>query len=258
MIYVGTSGWQYRHWRERFYPKGLAQTRWLPYYAERFQTVEVNNTFYNLPRGETFEKWARETPEDFIFALKVSRFLTQFKRLKDPEEPVERFMKAASRLGDKIGPLLLQLPPDFKADPERLRHALRAFPKGLRVAVEFRHDSWFTDQVRGVLEDTNAALCLADRGGKLITADWRTADWGYVRLHWGSASPESCYTERELETWAQRLRDVYRARDDVYVFFNNDPNACALRDAQVLAALFNDEKEWRVTRVPEEADVKVG
>jgi uncharacterized protein YecE (DUF72 family) len=257
MIYIGTSGWQYRHWRERFYPKGVASTRWLTYYAERFQAVEVNNTFYNLPKGETFEKWAEQTPDDFIFALKVSRFLTQFKRLKDPEEPVERFMQAASRLGNKIGPLLLQLPPNFKAEPERLRQTLKAFPKGVRVAVEFRHESWATDEVRRVLEEANAALCIADRGAKLVTPDWRTADWGYVRFHWGDDSPKPCYSDADLKASAKRLREIYREGDNVYVFFNNDPDGCALRDARVLS-LHLKGLDRRTTRVPGEEEVRVG
>lgn len=235
MIYIGTSGWQYRHWRGRFYPKEVASVRWLQYYAELFRTVEVNNTFYRLPKRETFEKWAAETPDDLVFALKVSRFLTQFKRLKDPAEPVERFMKAAGGLGEKTGPLLLQLPPNFKAVPERLRDALAEFPRTARVAVEFRDESWETDEVCRVLERAGAALCLADRGGKLLTPDWRTAPWGYVRLHWGGDQPSPCYSRGDIRAWAQKLRDRFEPCEDVFVYFNNDPDGCALRDAIWLA-----------------------
>jgi uncharacterized protein YecE (DUF72 family) len=255
MIYVGTSGWQYRDWRGRFYPAGLPLARWLPYYAERFRTVEVNNTFYRLPKRETFERWADATPPDFVFALKVSRFLTQFKRLRDPQEPAERFMKAASGLAGKLGPLLLQLPPGFRAAPEQLREALAAFPEGVRLAVEFRDDSWWTDAVRQVLERADAALCLADRGGRLVSADWRTAGWGYVRLHWGA--DDACYSEFELRTWSRLLCDRFDPGDDVFVFFNNDPGACAVRNASEFARLLAEAGRY-VSRTPDPLDTLFG
>jgi uncharacterized protein YecE (DUF72 family) len=239
-VYIGTSGWQYRHWRGRFYPKEMPQREWLEYYAARFDTVEVNNTFYRLPEREVFESWRERAPQGFVFALKMSQYLTHMKRLRDPEEPVERFMEAARGLGAKLGPVLVQLRPGMKVDPERLRAALGAFPKGIRLAVEFRDDSWHTDAVRGVLEERGAALCLADRGEKLVTPDWKTADWGYVRLHWGVDSPQSCYTDAALERWADRIVETWLPEEDVFVYFNNDPNACALRDASMLARFLRD------------------
>ena len=149
MVFVGTSGWQYPHWRRLFYPEKVPQHTWLEYYSRRFQTVEVNNTFYNLPEAEVFAEWKRQTPPDFVFALKMSRFLTHLKRLRDPEDPVRRFMTRARRLGRKRGPILVQLPPSLKADPGRLDAALAAFPRSARVAVEFRHEHL----VNLVLED---------------------------------------------------------------------------------------------------------
>ena len=161
-VLVGTSGWQYRDWRGRLYPQRLAQGRWLEHYAERFATVESNNAFYRLPEPGTFAAWADRTPPDFVMAVKASRFLTHVKRLRDPEEPVGRLMDHARHLGAKLGPVLLQLPPTLRADPGALERTLRAFPAGVRVAVEPRHDSWWTDEVRDLLGALGAALCLAD------------------------------------------------------------------------------------------------
>ena len=256
-LFVGTSGWQYKSWRGRFYPQDLAQARWLEWFAERFRVVEVNNTFYRLPPPETFEAWARRTPADFVIVPKVSRYLTHIKRLKEPEEPVQRFLRHAAPLGDKLGPLLVQLPPDMVADVARLEQALDLFPADLRVAVEFRHESWFTDDVRKVLESHGAALCLADRGSKLLAPLWQTADWGYVRLHEGTASPRPCYGRAALASWGRRIAGMWGAQPDVYVFFNNDPLGCAVRDAAVFA-----HEAARVglgpTRVPAVGDLTVG
>jgi uncharacterized protein YecE (DUF72 family) len=248
-VYVGTSGWQYRDWRGAFYPAKLAQKDWLAYFAERFQAVEVNNTFYNLPRAAVFKAWHDRTPADFVFALKMSRYLTHLKRLIDPEAPVERFLRAAAGLAGKRGPILLQLPPNMPADAGRLREALAAFPRRLRIAVEFRDDSWFVDAIRDVLRDHNAALCLADRGEELVSPDWRTADWGYVRFHEGLGEPRPSYSDRSLWRWAERICGLWGPRDDVYAFFNNDAGCCAVRDACRLAeALRGIGRE--VSRVP--------
>jgi uncharacterized protein YecE (DUF72 family) len=235
-VFVGTSGWQYASWRGPFYPDDLAQSRWLEWFADRFQVVEVNNTFYRLPPPDTFRSWAERTPADFVIVPKVSRYLTHVKRLKDPEEPVKRFLDHAAPLGPKMGPLLVQLPPNLAADVDRLDAVLELFGDR-RVAVEFRHDSWFTDEVRSVLESHDAALCLADRKSKTVSPMWRTAEWGYVRFHEGTASPRPCYGRTALDSWARRLAETWGPESDVYVFFNNDPRACAVRDAAVFARL---------------------
>src|SRR5918997_5855164 len=145
-LYLGTSGWQYRHWRETFYPKGLAQVRWLEYFMERFQTVEINNAFYRLPPKETFEKWRARTPDDFVFAVKANRYLTHIKRLKESDEIVARYMENVVGLGPKLGPILIQLPPNLKIDLENLDRTLTNFGKAVRIAVEFRHESWYADE----------------------------------------------------------------------------------------------------------------
>lgn len=251
-VYVGTSGWQYRHWRGTFYREGLAQARWLEYYAESFATVESNNAFYRLPERTTFEAWARRTPEGFIWAVKMSRYLTHIRRLRDPEEPVARFIERAGGLGDKLGPVLLQLPPTLKADLGALAATLELLATRVKVAVEFRHSSWFTDRARGLLESHGAALCLADRGSRPVSPLWRTAPWGYVRLHAGAASPHPCYGTHALESWAGRITQVWGREADVFVFFNNDGRACALRDARTFARAAS-RAGLEPTKVPESA-----
>lgn len=231
MLYIGTSGWQYDDWKGRFYPQEMATSGWLKYYSDRFATVEVNNTFYRLPERKTFEKWSKGTPGDFVITVKANRFLTHLKRLKDAGPVVKTLMDAAEGLGPKLGPVLLQLPPNFPAAAERLEEALKAFPKSVRVAVEFRHPTWFTDEVRAVLERRDAAFCLADRHSKALGAEWRTASWGYLRMHEGDTHPHPCYPDGNLYRWADLLASQFQPSDDVYVYFNNDHRCCAIRDA---------------------------
>ncbi|MEV4061783.1 DUF72 domain-containing protein [Nonomuraea dietziae] len=233
--HVGTSGWQYKDWRGVLYPEGVPQRLWLETYAETFPTVESNNAFYRLPSRETFEGWAERTPGDFVMAVKASRFLTHIKRMSDPEEPVERLMNAVAGLKDKLGPILLQLPPTLRADPAKLDRCLACFPDGTRVAVEFRHVSWWTGEVRAVLEKRGAALCWADRLGRAQNPLWRTTTWGYVRLHEGRATPRPGYGEAALRSWARRVREA--GWGESYVYFNNDPGGAAVRNAQRFAAL---------------------
>lgn len=268
-VFVGTSGWQYRDWRERFYPTGVAQKGWLEFYARRFATVESNNAFYRLPEPKTFANWAQKTPEDFVFSVKVSRYLTHIRRLREPAEPVARFVEHVRHLGDKLGPLLLQLPPNLKRSTEDLTETLERFAAedpDMRVAVEFRHASWFTDDVREILERHGAALCLAD--GSLtsksdrkihgvMSPEWRTTTWGYARFHHGAATPDPCYGRRALSTWAGRLAGLWGPRSDVFVYFNNDGGACAVRDARVFAGLL-DRTGMPTTRVPGPREVSVG
>ncbi|GII81143.1 histidine kinase [Sphaerisporangium rufum] len=237
MLIVGTSGWQYADWRGVLYPPGLPQRRWLERYAECFATVENNNAFYRLPARETFEAWRDRTPERFVMAVKASRFLTHIKRLREPAEPVDRLMTAAAGLGDRLGPVLLQLPPTLRAEPARLAECLSRFPAGTRVAVEPRHPSWWTDEVREVLSTQGAALCWADARGRPVTPLWVTAGWGYLRLHQGLASPWPSYGDAALRSWLRRLAGAYPPEADVYVYFNNDPGGAAVRDAGRLGTL---------------------
>jgi uncharacterized protein YecE (DUF72 family) len=244
----GTSGWQYRDWRGSFYPAGLPVSRWLGHYAGQFPTVENNGTFYRLARPETFAAWRDQTPAGFVMAVKASRFLTHVRRLRDPAEPVARLLTAAAGLGDRLGPVLLQLPPTMPADPAALAECLRQFtvqwrvlagPAATppRVCAEFRHPSWMTSQVRQILADHNAALCWSDRRGRPQGPLWRTADWGYLRLHEGAARPWPHYGRQALCSWRTRIASAFPPNADVFAFFNNDQNGAAPRDAAALAAL---------------------
>ena len=248
MLYIGTSGWQYPHWKRVFYPDKLPQRLWLPYFAERFQTVEVNNTFYNLPEKSVFEHWKQHSPDDFIFALKMSRFLTHLKRLHDPQEPVQRFMDRAAGLGKKLGPLLIQLPPRSTADLDLLEGTLKLFAHSVHVAVEFRDESWFTDEMSRLLERRGVALCLADTPRRKQPL-WRTADWGFVRFHEGRGPHAPGYERRVLRRWVERIAEMWPRASDVYVYFNNDTAGYAIRDAVTFAELA-ESAGLRPTRVP--------
>ena len=258
-LIVGTSGWQYRHWRGVLYPPDVPQKRWLEHYADRFATVENDGTFYRLPARETFADWRARTPPDFIMAAKASRYLTHIKRLKDPVEPVGRLLAAAAGLGDRLGPVLVQLPPNLTADPDRLAECLAAFtaaasPSGLtspvQVAVEPRHPSWWTEETKQVLATHGAALCLSDRLGHPVTPLWRTTDWGYLRLHEGAAEPWPRYGSKALRWWIDTLARCWP--DDaaaIYVYFNNDQLGAAVADAAEFAALARQAGRT-VTRTP--------
>ena len=241
MVLIGTSGWQYRDWRGTFYPPDVPQRRWLEYYASRFATVENNGTFYRLPARETFAGWRDRAGDDFVMTVKASRYLTHVRRLRDPAEPVRRLLDAAAGLGGRAGggswagPVLLQLPPDLRADPRLLDECLGCFPPPVRVAVEPRHESWWTDGTRDVLAARNAALCWADRQGTAVTPLWRTAGWGYLRFHEGDGAPWPRYRESSLRAWADRIAAAWAEGQDVYAYFNNDQGGAAPRDAAALA-----------------------
>ena len=224
-VLVGTSGWQYRHWRDVFYPAGVPQRLWLEHYAGRFPTVENNGSFYRLPARETFERWRARTPEGFVMAVKASRYLTHVRRLRDPAEPVGRMLDAFAGLDGKLGPVLIQLPPDMRADAGLLDRALGRFPPGVRVAVEPRHESWWTDPVKDVLAARGAALCWADRAGQPVIPLWRTAD------------PWPRYAGRCLRDWAERVLGAWPDPSPVYAYFNNDQCGAAVADAAAFARL---------------------
>jgi uncharacterized protein YecE (DUF72 family) len=254
MILVGTSGWQYKDWRGRFYPVEVPQRLWLERFAECFATVEINNAFYRLPERDTFAQWRSRTGDDFCFAVKMSRYLTHVKRLRDPAEPVARFMGRAEALDNRLGPVLLQLPPTLTADLDLLDAALQQFPTAVRVAVEPRHPSWWTTPVRDVLERRSAALSWADRRGRPVTPLWRTAEWGYLRMHEGAAHPRPRYGRAALASWMDRAADAFAPLDnhDVYVYFNNDHDGAAVRDAAAFGALAT-RRNIPVSRYPRES-----
>lgn len=246
---VGTSGWQYDDWRGVLYPPGLPQREWLAYYFTRFQTVEINATFYRLPTPQVVARWAEAIPADGVVAVKASRFLTHIRRLKDPQEPVDRMESVLAPLGGRLGPVLLQLPPTLSATPEALEVTLSAFPAGRRVAVEPRHPSWFVPAVRDVLVAHGAALVWADRRNRPTGPLWRTAGWGFLRFHEGLARPAPSYGPVALRRWSARLREQWSAEEDVYVYFNNDAHGAAVRNASTFAQLTAREG-WPVSRTP--------
>lgn len=238
-VLLGTSGWQYADWRGRFYPAGLAQARWLEHHAAHFATVEVNNAFYRLPERRVFQQWAERTPADYVITVKASRYLTHVRRLSEPAEPVARLMDRVSGLGTRLGAVLLQLPPTLAVEPERLRATLQAFPAGVRLAVEPRHPSWWVEPVAELLRERGAALVWADRGFLPVTPLWRTAGWGYLRLHGGGEGAWG-YPPDVLAAWAERLCSAYEDGQTVYVYTNNDPGGAAVRDAAELARLLRE------------------
>jgi uncharacterized protein YecE (DUF72 family) len=254
-VLVGTSGWQYKDWKGHLYPPGVAVSRWLEHYARRFQSVEINSTFYRLPARETFEQWRDRTPEDFLFAVKASRYLTHI-RWREPAEPVSRLMECAGGLGAKLGPVLLQVRDTLRADVGALEGVLASFPSGVPVAFEPRHESWFTDATFDVLSRHSAALCLTDTPLRQSPA-WRTASWGYVRFHQGLGRPRPCYGPTVLRRWAEQLAELWSPEADLYVYFNNDTYGCAVRDARRFALLLADV-DLLPTRVPPPRESTVG
>jgi uncharacterized protein YecE (DUF72 family) len=226
---IGCSGWQYRHWRDNFYPPGLPQSRWFDHYATQFDTVEINNTFYRLPEAETFAAWKKRAPRGFLYAVKASRFLTHMKKLKDPAEPLERLFARAKKLGRTLGPVLYQLPPNWGVDVERLTAFLRLLPGRRHHAIEFRDPSWYRDDVFALLERYRVALCLHDMAGS-ATARIAVGPFVYARFH-GPKKYNGRYDDRVLEDWGAWLAAQMGGGRPVYVYFNNDMGGHAPRDA---------------------------
>jgi uncharacterized protein YecE (DUF72 family) len=234
--WIGTSGYVYPHWRRGvFYPEGLRQRDELAWYASRFRTVELNNPFYRLPEPGSFDRWRDAVPEGFVFAVKASRYITHIKRLRDAAEPVALLLDRASRLGDRLGPLLFQLPPTFHADPGGLRRFLGELPAEYRWVIEFRHPSWHTSEIYQTLGAHQAALCIPV-GGKVHPDLVTTAPFGYIRMHAGDG-PGGGFTLEQLRLWARRIRALGRTGKDCYVYFNNDRGGHAPRDAETLIGL---------------------
>lgn len=229
-VRIGTSGYQYDDWRGVLYPRDLPKRQWLGYYAGRFDTVEINNTFYNLPAAETFASWAAEVPRGFCFSLKLSRYATHMKKLKDPEQPLELFLERSKPLRRHRGPILVQLPPHFHANPERLDAFLRAAPRRLRWAVEVRDPSWLVPEVYAVLERRGAALCIHD----LIDDHPRVVTAGFVYQRFHGENYGGSYPHQALSAEATRLAGYAEQGLDVYAYFNNDRGGHAVRNAMGL------------------------
>jgi len=235
-LYIGTSGFSYTHWEKGvFYPQGLAKAKQLEYYTEYFQTVELNNPFYHLPLAKTFRGWYQRTPSNFIFAVKASRYITHIKKLKGCRQSWRLFISRAAKLKEKLGPILFQLPSSWPVDKQRLASFLKILSSKYRYCLEFRHPSWFNQDIYHLLKKHRIALCLAD-SAKWPYQEKITADFVYLRLHGSQALYSSKYTEQELEKWAIKIKKWAKVKD-VCVYFNNDAQGYAIKNAQKLKGL---------------------
>jgi uncharacterized protein YecE (DUF72 family) len=237
--HVGTSGWHYEHWKGLFYPADLPKTRWLDFYARRLSTVELNNTFYRHPRDTTFESWREQAPAGFLYAVKANRFITHIKRLNDIAEPLAKFLSSVRLLGNKLGPVLYQLPAGMKRDDERLEAFLSLLTGDLEHAIEFRDASWLDSEVYTMLRRHKVALCIFDMPG-LRAPCVATADVTYVRFHGATQLYGSNYSEAELAAWAREILRLPVGR--VYAYFNNDANAYAIANALTLEKMLRDAR----------------
>jgi uncharacterized protein YecE (DUF72 family) len=234
--YIGTSGWHYDDWRGRFYPDKLPRAHWLEFYASRFTTLELNNTFYRLPPEKVFHNWHDASPAGFLFAVKVSRFITHIKRLRDCDEALYNFMSRAVLLGEKLGPLLYQLPPGLHRDDALLTQFLEKLPRDLDHIIEFRHASWLEEEVFVLLRRYNVGFCIYDMPDK-ITPVIATADFAYVRFHGSGRLYAGRYSDEELKKWAEEIGGLPKELKAVYIYFNNDVHGYAIENAETLRNL---------------------
>jgi uncharacterized protein YecE (DUF72 family) len=236
MIRIGTSGWHYKHWVGNFYPEKCQVSKMLAHYYSQFDTVELNNSFYMLPKIETMRCWRDATPNNFEFAVKASRFLTHNKKLKEPENALNNFLPRAEALGEKLGPILFQLPPKWRINLDRLKEFLEALPKYHRYTFEFREPSWLVPQVYALLRTHNAAFCIYELAG-FHTPIEITADWTYVRLHGPGGKYQGSYSDEILRTWAKRIAQWSKELKSIYVYFDNDQAGYAAENALRLKRL---------------------
>ena len=241
-IHIGTSGYSYKHWVGRYYPAGMKPSEWFRHYLRDFDTVELNNTFYMLPKEETFDSWRRNSPPGFIFAVKGSRFLTHMIKLKDPQRGLVNFMPRAERLKSKLGPILWQLPPRWNVNVERLEEFLSLLPKKHRYTFELRHSSWMIEPVYEVLRKYNAAFCIYELAGYQSPLEI-TAGWTYIRLHGPTEFKyQGSYSDEQLAEWAARIRRWSRTMKAIYVYFDNDDSAYAVDNALTLKRMLRQKK----------------
>jgi uncharacterized protein YecE (DUF72 family) len=237
--FVGTSGWSYNHWRGLFYPADLPQREWFAYYTTYFPSVEINYTFYRLPAAKTFERWREQSPPRFVYALKAPRGITHLRKLRDATESVDRFFERARLLGDKLGPILYQLPPHWRCDVNRLSDFLDSLPENLVHVFEFRDPSWYCGRVFELLKVKQAGFCHADMPG-LDCPLLATGPVVYVRMHGAGVKYGGCYTKGQLQSLAARLQDFINRGHDVFVYFNNDAMAYAVDNAYELRHLLEE------------------
>jgi uncharacterized protein YecE (DUF72 family) len=240
-IFIGTSGWSYKHWKGTFYPDDLSSKLWREYYSQLFRSVELNNPFYHLPREETFQKWHDSSPKGFIFAVKASRYITHMKKLKDAGSAVKLLLERVRLLDEKLGPILFQLPPKLELDPERLSHFLGMLPSGFRYTFEFRNPSWFDSRVEGILSDHAVAFCIYHLAGRLSPIAV-TTDFVYIRLHGPKGPYQGRYEEESLKSWGGQITEWSGQGKDVYCYFDNDEKGYAAHDAIRLQQIISEEQ----------------
>ena len=237
--YIGTSGWHYGHWEGPFYPSGFPKEAFLKYYAACYCTTEINNFFYRLPEKKTLLRWRNAVPEGFVFSVKASRYLTHMKKLKDPQEPLERLLDRVNVLEDKLGPILFQLPPRWGSNPERLEDFLEILPEGQRYAFEFRDPSWFDEKNYELLRNYKSSFCTYDLDGKTSPKEI-TADFAYVRLHGPDGPYRGRYGAELLAGWAGTFSAWLKEGLDVYCYFDNDEVGYAAQDALRLKQMMTE------------------
>jgi uncharacterized protein YecE (DUF72 family) len=241
-IYVGTSGWLYKHWRDTFYPKGIKQKEEFEYYSLFFNTVELNNPFYRLPSRETFECWRKNSRPDFLYIVKASRYITHMKKLNETEDALQLFLNNCDGLEEKLGPILFQLPPGWKFNIERFEKFLKTLPKGYRFAFEFRNPTWYNKDVNKLLKQYNCAFCIYQLAGHISPIEV-TADFVYLRLHGPTKNKyQGNYDYNTLKTWAEQSRDWQSAGKDVFIYFDNDDSGYAAFNAQVIEMMLNKDE----------------
>jgi uncharacterized protein YecE (DUF72 family) len=238
-IWIGTSGWHYKHWVGTFYPPKTAASRMLAFYCQHFDTVEINNSFYRLPVKTGLENWRDSTPDGFCLAAKGSRFITHMKKLKDPVPALARYFERIDVLGEKLGPILFQLPPNWNVDIERLKTFVAALPSGYRYAFEFRDQSWDVDDVYRILRQNDIGYCIFDLAGTQSPIEV-TASFVYVRLHGPGGKYQGSYSDQALQNWAKHIKTWRIKHHDVYVYFDNDEAGYAPKDALRLKELVQD------------------
>jgi uncharacterized protein YecE (DUF72 family) len=235
-IYVGTSGWHYKHWKGTFYPEDTKEAQQFGYYIQNFDTVEINNSFYRLPEAKTFEEWRKSSPKDFVFVVKASRFITHMKKLNVDAGSIRLFFSRVARLKEKLGVVLFQLPPKWNVNTERLVNFLSRLPKGIRCAFEFRNFTWYTQEVYDLLAKYNCAFCIYELEYHVTPLEV-TADFVYVRLHGPGKKYQGNYTTAQLRKWAKRSTEWRKNKKDVYVYFDNDQAGYAAFNALKLREL---------------------
>lgn len=237
-VHIGTSGWSYSHWKENFYPKEIKPANWLEYYSHAFSTVEINNTFYRMPKKSTVEKWHEDVPDAFIFSIKISRYISHRKKLHDCKESLDFFYQRIKPMGSKTGPILIQLPPSFKANQERLIDFIGYLNTDYKHTFEFRHPSWFTEDIYELLNKNKIALCITDLNKKLSPEEI-TSDFTYIRLHGPKKAYQGSYGKANLRNWKKKIDRWLASSISVFCYFDNDEKGFAIEDAKVLQSYYS-------------------